>query len=49
MKDEYFDDWNQNGIRDSCLINLIYDQLTRIFMPCGKSLFLVAHNRKQDG
>ncbi len=24
-EDEYFDDWNQNGIRDSCLINLIYD------------------------
>ena len=23
--DEYFDDWNQNGLRDSCFINLIYD------------------------
>ena len=24
-ENEYYDDWNQNGIRDSCFINLIYD------------------------
>ena len=24
-ENEYFDDWNQNGLRDSCFINLIYD------------------------
>ena len=24
-ENEYFDDWNQNGFRDSCYINLIYD------------------------
>jgi len=24
-EDEFFDDWNQNGLRDSCFINLIYD------------------------
>ena len=38
-EDEYFDDWNQNGIRDSCLINLIYDSTYKDIYALWKNEF----------
>ena len=38
-ENEYFDDWNQNGLRDSCFINLIYDTTYKDVYELWKETF----------